>query len=234
MQKVTLVMERKPVRVYELTSREVTIGRAEGLHIRIDNVSVSRHQARMRLDDHGAWTVEDLGSANGTFLNGQRITTAQTLNPGDEISFGKFSVFFDREITEPLLERIAASKNGLEQPAGTFLLRADEMEDLQRSVALKRKAHLRWEARGRQGIHPLDNEPTAVLVGRSRRCDLRVPAGPRHHVLITRTHGGYTVRNLSHWYRMRVNGQRCADAALNSGDAVEIGGLRLTFLAEMS
>jgi FHA domain len=234
MPRLTLVMERNPVKIYDLNSPEVNIGRAEGLDIRIDNVSVSRRQAQIRRENDGNWAVKDLGSANGTFVNGERLTTVRPLVPGDEISFGKFSLFFEREIHEPLTERVVASTGNLE-PAGTFYLHADEVEQLQRTVARKRKAQLRWEAGGAADTFYLESlERGALLVGRSRRCDLRVPAGPRHHVMITRTQKGYEVRNLSRWYRMRVNGHSGVQFTLKNSDIVTIGKLRLTFVDELS
>jgi len=72
-----------------------------------------------------------------------------------------------------------------------------------------------------------------VLVGQSDLCDLRVPAGPRHHVLVLRNRTGYEVRNLSGWHRMRVNGEMLTQAPLKGGDVIEIRGLRLTFFDEI-
>jgi hypothetical protein len=232
MPKLTLVVERKPVQVYDVNSSEVSIGRAEGMDIKIDNVSVSRRQARIRRQENGHWWVHDLGSANGTFLNGERVTNPRLIIAGDEISFGKFSLFFEREMNEPVVERVAASSRKVEP--GTFYLHVDEVEHLQRTVARKRKAQLRWEARGAAGTFYLDcRERGALLLGRSGRCDLRLPAGPRHHVLIIRTQNGYEVRNLSKWYRLRVNGYVRAQAGLANADVVTIGKVRLTFIDEL-
>ena len=68
------------------------------MDIVIDTVSVSRRQARIEMTASGQWVVEDLNSANGTFVNGQRLTSPRPLARGDEISFGKFSLFFDRAL----------------------------------------------------------------------------------------------------------------------------------------
>ncbi|MGH7322899.1 MAG: FHA domain-containing protein [Candidatus Rokuibacteriota bacterium] len=232
MPKLTLVLDRKPIQVYDLEQPVIRIGRGQGMDILIDNVSVSRRQAELR-NDAGSWIVRDLGSSNGTFVNGERVTVDRSLKAGDEISFGKFSIFFDRTLTEPVARGPAAApRRSAPMPAeGTVHLGAAEVERLQRAAALKRQAHLRWEASGAQGTHYL--EGGGALVGRTALCDLQVPAGPKQHVLILRGAQGFEVRNVSSWYRMKVNGHVTARAALRNGDTIEVGPLKLTFMDEV-
>ena len=231
---LTLVSERTPLRSYDLNSHAASIGRGDDMDIVIDNVSVSRRQARIRKEPTGQWVVEDLGSANGTFLNGQRLVAAQPLTRGDEISFGKFSLFFDRPLKEPIQQRSVEPKPDLPRPSETFHMDRKDVERLQQSVALKRRAHLRWEAAGKQDTFYLERlERSAVLIGRSTLCDLRVPAGPKHHVLVIRNRTGYEVRNLSSWHRMRVNGRGLTQAPLKGGDVIRVRGLQLTFFDEI-
>ena len=109
-----------------------------------------------------------------------------------------------------------------------------DVEQLQKSVALKRRAHLKWEAGGKLDTFYLERlERNAVLIGRSALCDLRVPAGPKHHLLVVRNRTGYEARNLCTWFRMRVNGAPAAQAMLKGGDVIELRGLRLTFFNEI-
>jgi FHA domain len=231
---LTLVAERTPIKAFEVQSLGVSIGRGDDMDIVIDNVSVSRRQARIEMTAGGQWVVTDLNSANGTFVNGQRLTAARPLSRGDEISFGKFSLFFDRALREPVQQRALEVRADLPRPSDTFQMDQKDVERLQRAVALRRRAHLKWEARGKQDTFYLERlERSAVLVGRSSLCDLRVPAGPRHHVLVLRNRSGYEVRNLSGWSRMHVNGAVRTQAPLKGGDVVEIRGLRLTFFDEI-
>jgi pSer/pThr/pTyr-binding forkhead associated (FHA) protein len=231
---LTLVAERTPVKAYEVASLGVNIGRGDDMDIVIDNASVSRRQARIEMMPSGEWVVEDLNSANGTFVNGQRLTSRRALSRGDEISFGKFSLFFDRALREPVQTRAIESRPNLPRASDTFHMDQKDVERLQRAVALRRRAHLKWEARGKQDTFYLERlERSAVLVGRSELCDLRVPAGPKHHLLVLRNRTGYEVRNLSGWARMRVNGEAVTQAPLKGGDVIEIRGLRLTFFDEI-
>jgi pSer/pThr/pTyr-binding forkhead associated (FHA) protein len=63
------------------------IGRANGVGLVLEDELVSRRHARISLRDRGA-LVEDLGSLNGTFLNGDEIHDATEMRPGDQIIVG--------------------------------------------------------------------------------------------------------------------------------------------------
>jgi len=67
------------------------IGRGTDASVWIDAPGVSRHHARIVVDGGDA-TVEDLGSKNGTYVAGERITTSRRLGDGDQIRLGSVVV----------------------------------------------------------------------------------------------------------------------------------------------
>lgn len=69
------------------------IGRAPDATIQIDSPGVSRYHARILVSDGDA-TLEDLGSKNGTHLNGKRITTPGRLSDGNRIRLGAIVLTF--------------------------------------------------------------------------------------------------------------------------------------------
>jgi predicted component of type VI protein secretion system len=69
------------------------LGRVPEASVRIDSASVSRHHARITVSDAGS-SIEDLGSKNGTFLNGTRVTGSQPLRDQDEVRLGRVRVVF--------------------------------------------------------------------------------------------------------------------------------------------
>ena len=71
------------------------LGRDGDVAVWLESPTVSRHHARIRVTDVDA-TVEDLGSKNGTFLRGDRLTSAALLADGDEIGLGSVLVRFRR------------------------------------------------------------------------------------------------------------------------------------------
>lgn len=237
MPKLTLMLDRKIVQVYDLDRPVIRVGRIAEMDIVIDNVSVSRRQAEIQREGDG-WVVRDIGSSNGTFVNGQRLTGDRPLRAGDEIGIGKYSLFFERAGAEaapppppPPTAPVSAAPRPARRSDATMMLEPDEVEKLRKSVAQKRQAHVVWESGGRSGTHFLGAEG-AALFGTGELCDVRVPRAPKHHVLVVRGAQGVEVRNLSFWRRMRVKGKPVVRARLAGGDVVEIAGLRLTFMDE--
>jgi hypothetical protein len=72
-----------------LVENELLIGRhAQGAGRLAEDPEISRSHARLTLEQSGFCAVEDLGSTNGTFVNGLRINGPQTLSEGDTIELG--------------------------------------------------------------------------------------------------------------------------------------------------
>jgi pSer/pThr/pTyr-binding forkhead associated (FHA) protein len=71
-----------------LVEGETTIGRGAGCAVAIDDAHVSKLHARVYPQD-GGWLVEDLGSTNGTSLNGTLITAPVPIMVGGQISIGE-------------------------------------------------------------------------------------------------------------------------------------------------
>ncbi|KKD06785.1 FHA domain-containing protein [Streptomyces sp. WM6386] len=78
---------RQPTTVRPLPSRTVRIGRAADNDLVIDDLVVSRRHAELRAHPDGTYEIVDLGSHNGTYLNGGPVTRAQ-LGPGDVVGIG--------------------------------------------------------------------------------------------------------------------------------------------------
>lgn len=85
-----LVVRRgpQPNQVYELNQDMMTLGRDVNNEITVNDPEVSRHHCRLTRGPNG-YTLEDLGSTNGSFVNGRRLTGAQPLNVGDLIGLGE-------------------------------------------------------------------------------------------------------------------------------------------------
>ncbi|MFF3110585.1 FHA domain-containing protein [Kitasatospora sp. NPDC057904] len=72
-----------------LQGQTITLGRAHDSTIVLDDDYASSRHARIYPDQTGQWTVEDLGSTNGTYLDRQRLTAPTPLQPGMPIRIGR-------------------------------------------------------------------------------------------------------------------------------------------------
>ena len=79
--------ERHPTAIMPLTAKVLRIGRADDNDVVVADLRVSRRHAELRRRPGGEWEIVDLGSHNGTFLNGQQITTA-TVTKADVVGIG--------------------------------------------------------------------------------------------------------------------------------------------------
>ena len=122
----------------------VSVGRASTNDLTIIDDSLSRLHARIRLMD-GSARVEDLGSMNGTQVNGVRITGPQTLKPGDVIRFGN---------VEATLSQDQSSK---------VVIEYQDSPDLPRSTIVMSAAMLRSGLLG-PAVPGMDRWPRAMSV----------------------------------------------------------------------
>lgn len=77
---------------YLLDTDITRVGRHPDNEVFLDDVTVSRRHAEFRRDD-GQFVLRDVGSLNGTYVNGERIEVAN-LRLGDEVQIGKFKLVF--------------------------------------------------------------------------------------------------------------------------------------------
>ncbi|HUG35224.1 MAG TPA: FHA domain-containing protein [Anaerolineales bacterium] len=77
-----------PGAAFTLEGDQMTIGRDSSNEITINDSEVSRRHARLTFQG-GKYVLEDLGSTNGTFVNGQRLAGPRVLKAGEVVSFGE-------------------------------------------------------------------------------------------------------------------------------------------------
>lgn len=90
MSKLILKFESSVLKEVPVGAKDVSIGRSPDNGLVIDNPAVSYHHARV-FSEEGRLMLEDFGSMNGTFVNGQRVKTV-ALKPGDSVAIGKHTI----------------------------------------------------------------------------------------------------------------------------------------------
>ncbi len=111
MPRLVLLSEGFAGRSYELKVETTTVGRVSDNAFEIPEASVSSHHAEIILRGNDI-VIRDLGSTNGTFINGEKITEA-VLKPGQTLRFGTIDLKLDSGDGAP----VAAPAGGAAAPA---------------------------------------------------------------------------------------------------------------------
>ncbi len=152
-QDVAMLMVRagpSPRRQWSLQGTVTVIGRSDDCHVVIDDRQASRHHARISQSEDG-YVLEDAGSKNGTFLNGQLLTAPTVLKDGDEIgiAFAARLAFVDAGATAPLLFKEGLGPALRMDAEAKRVWVADRELDPPLSLAQYRLLELLYQNRGR-------------------------------------------------------------------------------------
>ena len=90
-----------PGRQFSLDHATAVIGRQPDTAVYLESLAVSRQHAQI-ISQNGECFVEDLGSSNGTFVNGQRIRSQAVLHSGDELGIDVFHFVVDLDPRESI------------------------------------------------------------------------------------------------------------------------------------
>jgi hypothetical protein len=96
---VPRLTERKPDgsgREFDLSKDRLTIGRHRESDVFLEDLAVSRLHTTISHDPSGRYILRDENSANGTYVNGQRVTSDYLLQDGDEVQVGQTTLVFQR------------------------------------------------------------------------------------------------------------------------------------------
>jgi len=118
-----LIMRQGPTpgATFTLEGDQINIGRESSNEIAINDAEISRRHARLTFQG-GKYVLEDLGSTNGTFVNGQRLAGPRVLKAGEVVSFGEQIVLvFEAVVNDPgatmVSPRAAAAVSPVQRPA---------------------------------------------------------------------------------------------------------------------
>ncbi|MCY3021620.1 MAG: FHA domain-containing protein [Planctomycetota bacterium] len=95
MASIIVIFAGQEQKTYPLDKPSLTVGREPGCEIHIDNLGISRRHCEF-IARGDAYVLKDLGSSNGTYVNGHKITE-HFLNDADEVIIGKYTLKFKNE-----------------------------------------------------------------------------------------------------------------------------------------
>ncbi|MBL4844536.1 MAG: FHA domain-containing protein [Planctomycetes bacterium] len=216
---------------FEFAQEEVTVGRDPSCDVTLDSPVVSRVQFTIRQHE-GLFALIDAGTANGTFINGKKVSGLTLLNDGDGIGLGKFRLRFmsETQVAFDLAERLEKT-GGVELGGMTLQITPEES---------RRQDGAHDRIRGLlvlptpDGSDPVEHPLSEVFtVGKDIACDLVLRGWftPKRAALITRGYESYTLINVTpSGNDVSVNGEVVhGHRRLASGDRIEIYSHRFLF-----
>jgi len=230
--------------VVPLIRDEITIGRKEGNTIRLTERNVSRRHAKL-LKKNGAIFIEDQESYNGIKVNGNKIDGRVAITEGDRIQIGDyvlglklaagasaedpFSSAKTMEIQQSLddqpttqIDVRETQEAGADRPQEEGAATLDKAECGRLVCVTSNFAGEEW----------LLDKPVMV-VGRTEENDININhrSISRHHARITFENNRHTILDLQSANGVRINGEEYGKVELRPGDMIDLGHVRLRFVA---
>jgi len=115
-----------------LNVKQFLVGREPDCHLRPNSEMVSRHHCVFLVDDYTV-RVRDLGSTNGTYVNGERIQGQVVLKPGDRVEIGKLS--FELVVRQTAAVPVAVGAPAAPEPPAQAESRRSEVSVLEEEPA---------------------------------------------------------------------------------------------------
>jgi pSer/pThr/pTyr-binding forkhead associated (FHA) protein len=224
--------------IYKVTGT-LDVGRGEDNEILLLDDHISRKHARFTLQDGIVW-LQDLRSANGTCVNGQRLTGGCRLFHGDELSFD--AIHFQLVGRGQDLTPVRKPQNLTEvelirdAPRGSYETTEFTLGDPKQDTPLEipdsseTGAFLLGVSEPISG-YTFRTRIGRTVIGREESCDvvIRDPTVSARHAEIIVRPETTTVTNLLATNGTRVNGQQIQNAELVDGDVLRIGRVNLVF-----
>jgi len=208
---------------FELSKSQITLGRELTNDITITDSKISRTHARIEVDDQGRVKLVDLGSTNGSKLNGEKVVEAQ-VHPGDVITLGgtQLRYQFDNP-SEGIGMTMIESEMDLDQTVAELALPIS-LNDTEFDRLVIHTPMRTWEIK-------LDETIESLTIGRDPENDIVLdhPSVSRKHARLTRDHLTVTIKDLNSSNGIWVSGAKSEKVALEDGMVVRIGFANLIY-----
>ncbi|MBW1982366.1 MAG: FHA domain-containing protein [Deltaproteobacteria bacterium] len=238
---VTLKFKDLVLKEFPLEGGSKTIGREPSNDIVLENLLVSAHHAR--IDQAGSdIIITDLQSKNGTYVNGERITSVK-LKDGDRILIGKHTLVFNLEPTDDgqgdnLVEATMFMEVPPDQAKAQPQQKQEPAEEEEHTEvtyvgAPGEKLGLLSYLAG--GADEIALKKKLVKLGKGREADIQVGGlfTPRVAATISKRPSGYHLTPMGGRAKVRVNGAQLEGSyRLKEFDVIEVGSARLQFYYE--
>jgi pSer/pThr/pTyr-binding forkhead associated (FHA) protein len=203
--------------VVQLVQKEYTLGRGEQNSVRLTERNISRRHARL-LRQGAGWFLEDTGSYNGCYINGNRVAQPQAVLPRDLLQLGDYRIELAADQAAP-----GIGTNGRSDTLSSTTTGAAPAANKDRLVMVV------GPTPGREYLLTQGDQ----LIGRGDECDIAV-----NHASVSRIHAElhyiednrYEIIDRRSSNGLRVNGVDLPQGIIEARDIIELGDVVLKFI----
>jgi len=222
-----ITIDSKIVEKFVLKPDITAVGRAQDNDIVINNPSVSRYHLFIQRKD-GIVKIKDLGSGNGTYVNGVKVEEA-IIKPNDLILIGKFIIRFEKEVEETSYKRQSDYERDHD---GTVIYDTGAQDKYVTNV--KHKAQSKGAMLRTLGGEEVLLDKNIFTIGKGEDADLQIGGlfTSEHQAKIVRLEDGtFRIFNMGNFLNpTKVNGKPVTDQLLHDYDVIEAGTSKFIFL----
>ena len=218
---ISVSLDAKLLEKKKFDQESISIGRDVENDIHINNLAVSRFHAKIQKEGE-KYIIKDLGSANGTFVNGNRIEWAE-LNVGDVVLVGKHAL------------RLESSNNVQDEAfieGNTVMVDQETQEQFLKKLETQApSSQTKLISSGGTEI-PINSE--FFTIGKNPGCNVSLKelfVKDTHASIVRQGDGNYRIINSGSFFKpTKVNGYKVQEKILKSGDIIQIGTYKVVFV----
>lgn len=210
---------------------DLTIGRGAEADVIVDNTAISREHTSIQLKDD-SYLLTDLGSLNGTFVNGERIEGTVFVYKTDYINLGKFklAIVKDDEVSESAIASYGAHPDTEDK---TIIINPSKMSAMSKGPDRNESDHQLVLAEGYAAPKKISLKgKDSIKIGKGQSCDM-ILSGlliADSQCYIVKHHDGYKIVPQKSWANTFLNGTRIKDEqSLRKGDIIKIRSTKIRF-----
>ena len=229
---ISVTLDSRLIEKKKFDQDSISIGRDAENDININNLAVSRFHAKIT-KELDKYLLQDLGSANGTFVNGNRIDSMEVI-PGDSILIGKHVLTLEAGRMHHDDEAFGEGHTVMvdQDTQDRFLKQMEESPAPQQPTAPNSSGLSKIILPG--GFEtPIDND--FFSIGSEPSCNIKINGmfiKGKHASIIKHGNNQYRIINSGSFFKpTKVNGKKIDQKILRNGDVIQIGSAKMIFIS---
>ncbi|MEK7484053.1 MAG: FHA domain-containing protein [Planctomycetota bacterium] len=236
-------------------AKKVTVGREKGNVLQLNHRSISKQHCELTLNK-GQIEIKDLGSSNGTYINGDKVNGSGNAGAGDSLRIGHVMCSLEGDADLAQASEMNSGGTMIDENFGQMIA--------QETSSPKQEGFGNFSATGSPSSSPsAASSPVAVaampMIPEDKICKIKVISGApaqtiplrqpivtigtdpncivvldspgisAKHAEIVQENGKYIIRDLNSKNGIYINREKAFEKSLNHGDSIQICGVRLAF-----